>query len=98
MAKFHAFLYLALPSAAGAACAIAINTLLSQGAAFIFRAADLIDKLTRYDLEVWAAFGAAALILIALSITSLFYFRPLGSKGAFACGFCTVAVLSMLAP
>ena len=98
MFKLQIFSQFAISSIAGGLSAISLNFFMSRSGAVIFRAADIIDQATGFQLEKSVPVLSAILIILILCAASLIYFRPLGLKGACACGFFVAALVSLFAP
>lgn len=101
MARIRIFAELLVAAAGGSAFAAMVNFAVAGERSLLERAARAVK---------WAAgafghapdeptpFALALAILIAFGGLSILYVRPLGRKGALACGVCAVGVLALFAP
>ena len=82
----------------GALSASFVDTTLERDQAvsrFIFNCLDWL-MVSVFNLN--AMLGTGTLVLLLIGACSVFYFRPLNIRGAFAGGFAAIAVLSIFAP
>ncbi len=98
MLKIRPFTELFLLSGVGAAIAVAVDFLVSADGSLLHNLAGVIDIwVVRFTPE-WAAMRIAIAALVITGASSVFYFKPLSRKGAFASGFGTVAALAIFLP
>ena len=82
----------------GAGIAIILDCLLARDHALAVFAYNFALTIFDYqETRPWGL-GVVALGLAILGGLSIFYFRPLNAKGAFAGGFAAIAILGILIP
>jgi hypothetical protein len=98
MLKIRSILELLIAAALGGGGAVSVDFILSMDGSLLHGFSALIDSATAYFMKPPLPLHFAAAALIAFSAVSIFYFRPLSRKGAFASGFAAIAILAIFIP
>ena len=85
-------------AALGAGSAILIDTAAAVDRPLVYSFASLFEKAASVATLPPVVFYAIASALVFGGAFSIFNFRPLNRRGAFACGFASIAIIAIFLP
>ena len=85
-------------AAIGAAIAVAVDFAISMDGSLVHGATGYLDAVASQLSSISISFHFVSASLVLFGALSVFYLRPLTRKGAFACGFAAIAMLSIFVP